>query len=163
MDKTVFRNSFERKQSLERRLLGVQKKLARGSSYLINFEFKLRKQLDEVHREEELLWFQKSRMEAICDGDRNTRHFHLSTIIRHKHNRIEALKDDLGNWVWNEGDVKRLVMDYFESIFSGPVTNICLDGVVTGSFPELPMAETEKLDMNYTVTEVQFALNQMSP
>ncbi|XP_074288047.1 uncharacterized protein LOC141613204 [Silene latifolia] len=97
-NKVVFRNIFERKRSLERRFLGIQRKLSSGGpDYLWKFEQKLRGQLDEVLREEELLWFQKSRMEAICDGDRNTRLFHLSTVIRRKHNRIEALQDGLGN------------------------------------------------------------------
>lgn len=66
---------------------------------LYKLEQKLRQQLDTVMREEELLWFQKSRMEAICDGDRNTKLFHHSTIIRRKRNRIEGLQDDNGVWV----------------------------------------------------------------
>ncbi|KAK9716041.1 hypothetical protein RND81_06G207300 [Saponaria officinalis] len=48
-NKNVFHNIFERKKSLERRLLGVQKKLStRGPNYLYKFEIKLKKQLDEV-------------------------------------------------------------------------------------------------------------------
>lgn len=42
----------------------------------------LRKEMDEVLDQEEMLWFQKSRLDAIKDGDKNTRYFHLSTIIR---------------------------------------------------------------------------------
>ncbi|XP_074300570.1 uncharacterized protein LOC141631847 [Silene latifolia] len=97
-NKNVFRNIFAKKRSLERRLLGVQRKFANGGpNYLFKYGLKLKKQLDEVLREEDMLWFQKSRMEAICDGDRNIRLFHLSTIIRRKHNRIEALQDGEGN------------------------------------------------------------------
>ena len=47
----------------------------------------------------ETVWFQKSRMSAIRDGDRNTHYFHLSTIIRRKSNRTEALQDSSGTWI----------------------------------------------------------------
>jgi len=39
---------------------------------LINLEARLRKELDEVLGQIETLWFQKSRAEAIRDGNRNT-------------------------------------------------------------------------------------------
>jgi len=42
---------------------------------------------------------QKSRVEAIWDGDLNTRYFHTSTIIWRKFNRIEAFQNDDGEWV----------------------------------------------------------------
>ncbi|XP_074267104.1 uncharacterized protein LOC141590409 [Silene latifolia] len=94
-NKMVFGNIFERKRSLERRLLGVQEKISRGGMiYLFKHEWKLKRKLDEVFKQEELLWFQKSRMKAICDGVRNTRFFYLSTIVRWKQNRIECLQND---------------------------------------------------------------------
>ncbi|XP_074291253.1 uncharacterized protein LOC141618027 [Silene latifolia] len=113
-NKNTFHNIFARKRSLERRLLGVQRKLAHGGfNYMLKYELKLKTQLNEVLREEELLWFQKSRMEAICDGDRNTRLFHLSTIIRRKNNRIEGLQDSTSTWIWNSEAIKRMVLDLF--------------------------------------------------
>ncbi|KAJ8452651.1 hypothetical protein Cgig2_004987 [Carnegiea gigantea] len=42
---------------------------------------------------------QKSRVEAIRNGDRNTHYFHRSVIIRRKFNRIEALQNDDREWV----------------------------------------------------------------
>ena len=45
-------------------------------------EAKLRKELNVILNEIELFWFQKSRVEAIHDGDKNTKYFHISTIIR---------------------------------------------------------------------------------
>ncbi|XP_074304974.1 uncharacterized protein LOC141639890 [Silene latifolia] len=52
----TFHNIFARKRSLERRLFGIQQRLSnRGPNYLFKMELKLKKQLDEVLREEELL------------------------------------------------------------------------------------------------------------
>lgn len=39
-----------------------------------------------------LFWLQKSRMEAIRDGDQNTRYYHLSMVISQKINRIMPSK-----------------------------------------------------------------------
>lgn len=41
----------------------------------------------------------KSRQAAINDGDRNTRYFHLSTVIRRRRNKIETLQDEYGEWI----------------------------------------------------------------
>ncbi|XP_074270863.1 uncharacterized protein LOC141594770 [Silene latifolia] len=55
-NKDVFHNIFAKKRSLERRLLGVQARLSRGGpDYLFKFELKLKRQLDDVLREEEIL------------------------------------------------------------------------------------------------------------
>ena len=48
-----------------------------------------------------MLWFQKSREKWVELGDRNTKYFHTSTIIRRCRNRIEALKDNEDRWVVN--------------------------------------------------------------
>ena len=96
-NKEMFGNLFRRKGQIWARLNGVPKKLADGSGkHLIKLEVKLRRELDDVLNQIETFWFQKSRMAAIKDGDRNTRYFHLSTIIRRRYNRIEIT----AGWYW---------------------------------------------------------------
>ncbi|XP_010666673.1 uncharacterized protein LOC104883809 [Beta vulgaris subsp. vulgaris] len=113
-----FHNIFRKKAELWARLEGVQSILASGrQSHLAKLEAKLRREMDEVLNEEELLWFQKSRMEAISDGDRNTRYFHLSTLIRRRQNRIETLKDESDNWTMDDSQVKALVLKYWSELF----------------------------------------------
>ncbi|CAL9020979.1 unnamed protein product [Prunus brigantina] len=55
----------------------------------------------------------KSRLKWLQEGDRNTKFFHLTTIIRRRRNRIERLKDDKGVWVEDaavaDGDLASLV------------------------------------------------------
>ena len=48
-------------------------------SFFIKLEANLRCELDNTLDQIEALWFQKSLMEAIKDGDKNTRYYHLST------------------------------------------------------------------------------------
>jgi len=54
----------------------------------------------------------------IRDGDRNTHYFHISTIIRRKFNRTEALQDSSGRWITEPADLIQLVRDYFSSLFT---------------------------------------------
>ncbi|XP_074313583.1 uncharacterized protein LOC141648767 [Silene latifolia] len=73
----VFGNIFRKKRELFTRINGCQKKLAitRDKGTIV-LEAKLCKELDEILESEEILWYQKSRVEFIRDGDRNTSYFH---------------------------------------------------------------------------------------
>ncbi|XP_056691643.1 uncharacterized protein [Spinacia oleracea] len=65
-----FHNVFRKKSELWARIEGVQKRQAvKWERKWVKLEAKLRKELDEVLHEEEMMWFQKSRLEAIKDGD----------------------------------------------------------------------------------------------
>jgi len=134
-NREVFSNLFCRKQKTWARLEGIEKRLsAGGPRHLLNLETKLRKDLTVILNQIETFWFQKSRMEAICDGDRNTRYFHINTIIRRHFNRIETLKHNDGHWVTEADEVKRLVIDYFASLFTESMAQPRND-LPTGRFP----------------------------
>lgn len=47
----------------------------------------------------EILWKQKSRELWLKEGNRNTKFFHLYTIIHRRQNKIDAIKQDDGTWV----------------------------------------------------------------
>lgn len=63
------------------------------------------------------MWYQKSKEEWIILGDRNTKFYHSSTIIRRSRNNVDALKDDNGQWVTENEKIKRLAQNYFHSLF----------------------------------------------
>ncbi|XP_021748569.1 uncharacterized protein LOC110714370 [Chenopodium quinoa] len=105
-NREVFGNIFKQKRSLLARIGGVQKILAtRVDRGLLKLEAKLRRKLDEILSREETLWYQKSRIDWLKDGDRNTTFFHLSTIVRRWRNKIVALKDNNGVWIQDKGDI----------------------------------------------------------
>ncbi|WCJ37916.1 hypothetical protein M5689_019010 [Euphorbia peplus] len=92
--KKNFGNIFSRKSNILKRLAGVQRiLLINREDNFVKLERSLLNELTAVLRQEELLWFQKSRTQWISQGDRNTKFYHLSTIIRHKRNKIEAIQN----------------------------------------------------------------------
>lgn len=103
------------------RLEGLQKTLAnRSDRGLIKLKAKIRRELDMILDREELLWYQKSRVDSVewlRDGDRNTTFFHLSTIVRRWKNKIIALKGD-GEWINDNEGVKNQIVRYFSTLFT---------------------------------------------
>ncbi|XP_038984385.1 uncharacterized protein LOC120111406 [Phoenix dactylifera] len=51
---------------------------------------------DGLLRQQETFWRQKSRVQWIMEGDRNTRFFHQATVIRRHQNRIRVIRDEEG-------------------------------------------------------------------
>lgn len=85
---------------------------------LLRQEELLLKDFEEVLEQEEIIWFQKSREKWIAHGDRNTKFFHTSTIIRRRRNRINMLKDDERRWISNALDLESLAVGYYRRLYS---------------------------------------------
>lgn len=120
-NKEIFGNIFIQKRHLLARIAGVQSSLSsRKDRGLLKLEAKLRLELDEILHREELLWYQKSPVDWLCDGDRNTTYFHLSTLIRRWRNNIASIKDGDGNWVHEKKFSQKFVRGIFYfSIYRG--------------------------------------------
>jgi len=99
-------------------------------------------------------------MDAIRDGDRNTRYFHVSTIIRRRINRIETLQHNDGHWVTEPNEIKRLVTEYFASLFTESLAQPCND-LPTRRFPRLREDQLADLTQPYSDRDVFLALQSM--
>ncbi|KAL0884467.1 hypothetical protein Bca101_008448 [Brassica carinata] len=71
-----------------------------------------------AYLEEELFWRQRSRIQWLKEGDRNTGFFHAATRIRRTINSIPVLEDGQGNVVYEEHDISRVISEYFQNIFT---------------------------------------------
>ncbi|OMO81305.1 reverse transcriptase [Corchorus capsularis] len=161
-NKEVFGNIFERKKELRARVLGVQKALARSASpRLIDLEQELVSEYNKILEQEELLWFQKSRVQWYKEGEKNTKLFHLSTVCRRRRNKISMLKNDDGEWVLTPASLKAMVSAYYVSLFS--VDNALSLARLDVVCPVLPTDRIQSLDNGITITEVKQALFQMKP
>ena len=63
---------------------------------LMEEEKRIQQLLNERYSQEEILWRQKSRVQWLKEGERNTSFFHRTMIQRCHSNRIHKLKDNHG-------------------------------------------------------------------
>ena len=101
---------------ISNRLVEVQKDAVSESN--ARLEAKLQGELEEWLRRNEMLWRQKSREMWLKDGDKNSKFFHLSTIIRRKKNSIDAIKDEGGSWLTCKKEIQRHIMEQFSQRFT---------------------------------------------
>ncbi len=81
-------------------------------------EAKLQKDLNIWLSRNELMWRQKSRETWLKDGDRNSKFFHISSIIRRKKNSIDAIRGVDGEWIVKYSDIRDHLVGNFQHLFT---------------------------------------------
>ncbi|KAL0000485.1 hypothetical protein SO802_014266 [Lithocarpus litseifolius] len=109
-NKEVFGRCQDRINSLLQEIKVVQ--CLQPSEENGNFESALQNELAKWLFRSETLWRQKSREIWLKLGDKNSKFFHLSTIIRRRRNHIDAIKKDDGSWITKSKQIRQL---FFES------------------------------------------------
>jgi hypothetical protein len=61
---------------------------------------------------------QRSRVEWLREGDRNTSFFHARASARCKANKIEVLLRPDGSKCEEQGEIKGMVQNFYEGLFS---------------------------------------------
>lgn len=118
-NKDVFGDVHKRKEKLMADIKLVQEELESvQTDELLRKEEDLIKAFDVVLEQEEVLWFQKSRENWIALGDRNTKYFHTSTIIRRRQNRVEMLRNEEGSWISSTHELEKLAVNYYKRVYS---------------------------------------------
>ena len=80
-------------------------------------EKELEEELLQTLRQEEVLWFQKSRERWLGEGVRNTRYYHTKTMCRRRRNKISMIKNGEGMWVEEEEGIVSLFQDFYVDLF----------------------------------------------
>lgn len=86
------------------------------SSDLIRFERDLQGEYSSILREEESLWFQKSRDNWIKFGNKNTKFYHAQSVIHRRCNMVSSLQIS-GVWCDEEIVLKREASSFFKRLF----------------------------------------------
>ncbi|XP_028790032.1 uncharacterized protein LOC114746021 [Neltuma alba] len=76
------------------------------------------KKIEEAWEREEVYWWQRSRIQWLNAGDRNTRFFHSCTIQRRVRNKIVRLKGNGGRWLENEEEINNSFISFYSKLFS---------------------------------------------
>ena len=116
----------------------------------------LTSQLWKLFRMKEMQWKQKSRLNWLKCGDKNTRFFHTIAKIRKRNNNVEKLmhKDRL---VTDKQEIQKLIFNHFSDHFSSSFNDlhITMPGC---SFKSLTSLSSESLENNVTEEEVWSAV-----
>jgi hypothetical protein len=60
---------------------------------------------------------QKSREMWLKEGDKNSRFFHVTTIIRRRRNSIDAVKAENGEWILDKSKISDYFLNNFKNVF----------------------------------------------
>lgn len=74
-------------------------------------------ELSEWLLRSKVIWRQKSRELWLKLGDKNSKFFYLSTIIRRRNNNINAIKKEDDAWIHESNQIKALFQDSFVNLF----------------------------------------------
>jgi ribonuclease HI len=123
----------------------------------------LREELSLTLKLEEEFWALKSRVGWVVDGDRNTKYFHTSTIIRRRFNKILRLKNSVGDWLENSDVIRDHIQSGFIDLFSTSHTASipCLGPVPFA--PRVSEEESIALETPCSPSEVKLSLWAMKP
>ena len=120
----------------------------------------LRKEINELLDEEEIRWNQRSRVDWLKLGDRNTQYFHHRASQRKRKNEIRGLWDKDGRWCENMGDIANIAIAYFLELFttSSPTKVVEVVETVQRCITE---EMNEQLTKEFQKEEIIQAISQM--
>lgn len=118
--------------------------------------------LTEFQRLDELYWHQRSRIQWLQAGDRNTRFFHTSALIRKRRNTISQIVDGTGALCYAQEEIAMVLIDFFTHQFSAvPVSPP--DDQLLASLPKIPREGNDSLKALPPDDEIRHVFFVMDP
>ena len=114
-NREVFGIVKERIKSLQANIVEIQQKPPTREN--LELEAALSLELDDWLLKDELRLTQKSRELWLKEGDRNSRFFHLFTLVRRRRNRTEEIKLEDGSWINNKFDIQSYFEENFKTLY----------------------------------------------
>jgi hypothetical protein len=81
-------------------------------------ELKVVEWIVERQHREEVMWRQRSGIQWLSEGDRNTRFFHMRASKRKKRNRIERLRRLDGSLAEDNEELGQMARDFYSSLYT---------------------------------------------
>ena len=106
-------------------------------------------------REEEIKWYQPTKVKELLEGDSNTKYFQLIANGKHRKMRIYKLQD--GNHIISGDEkLKKYITTYYKGLFGPPDNNNCnSDATRTDDIPQVTEVENEMLTSGFIEVEVR--------
>ena len=147
------------KEARER--LWVAKETSTRSGTHLEVE-RIRKELNQLLEKEEKMWQQRSQVQWLENGDKNTKFFHGIATQRNRQNFIKGLRDEEGVWQNDEHTFSGLLVGFYEKLFasSNPQN---MERILNGVKEVVTDSMRTKLALAYSVGEVEKVIKDMAP
>ncbi|XP_075660563.1 uncharacterized protein LOC142630448 [Castanea sativa] len=123
---------------------------------------KLGKEINELLDCEEIMWQQRSKIQWMGLGDRNTKYFHTKASGTKKKNFISRIMDEMGVWKESPLEVAEVAVSYFEKLYATSNPDKILE-VVDTIDAKVSDDMNQSLIRQFTRDEIEAALKQMHP
>lgn len=161
-NREVFGDVIKRKEKLMEEIKVVQDQIdICRTDALLQREDELIKEFDVVMEQEEMLWYQKSREKWIVSGDRNTKFFHTSTVIRRRRNRVDTLQADDGSWIKDGHELELMAVEYYKRLYFMADVNPIMRQLPSEGFTPISEADLKRIGKPCTATEIELSLRSM--
>ncbi|XP_062028650.1 uncharacterized protein LOC133744575 [Rosa rugosa] len=143
------------KVSLQKYPIDVQNAEDRTQRALIKYE------LEKFAEFEEVMWKQKSRIDWLQEGDKNTKFFHAYAKGRGKQNKVTGIFDEHGMWCEDLQEVQDAFVSYFSNLYT---TEGCANlDLILDKIPRRVSDEVNvKLLKKFERWEIEFSLKHMA-
>ncbi|XP_030479565.1 uncharacterized protein LOC115696822 [Cannabis sativa] len=119
--------------------------------------------LDELLEQEEIYWQQRSQVDWLNEGDRNTKFFHAKASARKSNNTIKFMHVENGTRVTAKHEIAAAIHDYFAEIFTA--STLDEDALIT-TLNAIPTTIATEMNVNllkpFEVADVEVALHSMA-
>jgi hypothetical protein len=80
-------------------------------------ELKIKERLVELYHREEMMWRQRSRVEWLSNGDKNSKFFHQRASMRRRKNLIKALERQDGSMSEDRSEIQEMASNFYKNLY----------------------------------------------
>ncbi|XP_075645171.1 uncharacterized protein LOC142616189 [Castanea sativa] len=113
----------------------------------------LSEEIKNLMKLEECMWSQRAKSDWLKYGDQNTKYFDCRSLKRNKRNFIVGLKNEVRDWIENEGKIGDMIVNYYLVLFTSS-NPLSLDSVLCGVEPRVSPSMNVDLDRPFEASEV---------
>lgn len=124
-------------------------------------ESQLRIELLQVLQDHEAFWAQRSRIQWVREGGKNTKFFHRVASIRRLNNFIKGIQAPNGEWISDSYITKNILVSRYKQLFARDINRAPNWDLEPTKI--LSLTKKMKLDKSISSSEIDLAIQNMAP